>query len=44
MEDCIVIEVTIPIDVNNVDDTITIIIDIIPIGDAVSVPIIELRE
>ena len=44
MQVAIVVKVTIPIDVENVNDSIVVIIDVFPVENAITIPIIELGE
>ena len=44
MQVSVVVEVTIPVDVENVDDSIIVIIDVFPVENAITIPVIELGE
>ena len=44
MEVSVVIEIAIPINVENVDDSIVVVIDVFPVENTVSVPVVELGE
>ena len=44
MEVVVVVKVTVPIDVQGVDDAVVVVIDVVPVADAVAVPVVELRE
>ena len=44
MEIVVVVKIAIPVNVQNIDDSIVVIVDIVPIAHTVAVPIVELRK
>ncbi len=44
MKVCVVVEVAIPIDIECIDDPVVIVINVIPVGNTIAIPIIELGE
>ena len=44
MQVVVVVKVAIPIDVENIDDTVVVVVDVVPVADAVAIPVVELRE
>ena len=41
---CIVIEITVPVDVKNVDDPVAVVINIVPVCNSIVIPVVKLRE
>ena len=44
MEVSVIVKVAIPIDVENIDDSVVVIVDVFPVEYTVSIPVVELRE
>ena len=44
MKISIVVEIAIPVYVENIDDSIVVVIDVFPVENTISVPVVELRE
>ena len=44
MQVVVVVKVTVPVDVKSVDDTVVVVVNVVPVADAVAVPVVELRE
>ena len=44
MEVVVVVKVTVPIDVEGIDDAVVVVINVVPVADAITVPVVELRE
>ena len=44
MQVVVVVKVTIPVDVEHIDDTVVIVVNVVPVADTVAVPVVELGE
>ena len=44
MKISIVVEVAIPVDVENIDDSIVVVVDVFPVENTVTIPVVELGE